>query len=396
MRRDIITVGAGRGALVAAHRVGEPSIEGLEIPDRFVQLGDGGMPQGEGGVVVRPGVGVRVQRPRVVAGDAEVLGREVISAGQSLVVGHGGGHRRGSCCGQQRFRDAAVQQPPARERRLVVHELPHLAEGEVVGGLVGRAPRSSTMPRAISSSRPLTASSSLRPLAARTTSKVKDRPMTEAVVSSCEAPSVSEARRPRSRSPTSAGAACPPRRASRYATTRNGRPSLSRNHLLGHLAGVAVRYGAGDQLTDERLRQPPEADGDTGPRSQPIRERTAERSRVGDLTGALRDDQAGSVVAAPVHEVGQHLLGGGVRPLDVVDHEHPRRRAPAVDTARAIPSRKRASAPGSSREAAGGTVGASSGTRRADSAATGGGSADSAPAVTGSARARRSRSTSGP
>ena len=80
----------------------------------------------------------------------------------------------------------------------------------------------------------------------------------------------------------------------------------------------------------------------------PSRSRSAsarrERSRVAHLAAALRDDQARPVISAAVHEVGEHLLGGVVGPLDVVDDEHARRqRSPAAATARARPSRNRAS-----------------------------------------------------
>ena len=90
---DVVAAGAGRGPLEAGDRVGEPAVERLEVADRLVELGDGGMPQGQRGVVVRPGVGVGVHRPRVVAGQAEVLGGEVVAAGLSLVVRHRGRDR---------------------------------------------------------------------------------------------------------------------------------------------------------------------------------------------------------------------------------------------------------------------------------------------------------------
>ena len=52
----------------------------------------------------------------------------------------GRGRRPGRRRGEQRLGDAVVQEPAPGERRLVVHELAHLAVGEVVGGLVRRGP----------------------------------------------------------------------------------------------------------------------------------------------------------------------------------------------------------------------------------------------------------------
>ena len=130
------------GPLVAGHGVGEAAVERLEIADRLVELGDRRVPEGQRGVVVGAGVGVGVHRPGVVAGAAEVLGGQVVAAGQALVVRHRrrdrGRRRRGPGRGQQRVGDPVVQEPAASQGGVVVHEPTDLSVGEVVGRLAGR------------------------------------------------------------------------------------------------------------------------------------------------------------------------------------------------------------------------------------------------------------------
>ena len=192
--------------------------------------------------------------------------------------------------------------------------------------------RSSTSPRAMSSSRPLTASSSLRPLAARTTSKVNERPITEAVVRSWEAPSVSEARRPRSRSPMSEGAVSPPARTSRYATTRNGRPSLSRTTSSAtRSASSSATAPATSEATAASDSRPSRMATPAPPRSRSAR--ALERGPdLAHLATALDDDQTRPVVTAPVQR-GERPPAGWRRPPTA---RH-RARAPRVPRSRPRP-----------------------------------------------------------
>ena len=124
----------------------------------------------------------------------------------------------------------------------------------------------------------------------------------------------------------------PPRRPASGVEVRDDeeRQSLAlAHHLLRHSVRVLVGHRAGDQLGD-RLRGRAARAG--WPTPAPSRSRSASARESGpgvaDLAAALGDDQARAVVAAAVHEVGEHLLGGVVRPLGVVDHEDARGRAP--------------------------------------------------------------------
>ena len=91
--------------------------------------------------------------------------------------------------------------------------------------------------------------------------------------------------------------------------------------------GVVGRHRTGHQLRHDVRREPPEADGDAGAIAEPVAEGRRERPRVAHLAAALRDDQTRPGVSASVHEVGEDLLGGGVRPLHVIHDEHARRNA---------------------------------------------------------------------
>ena len=82
-------------------------------------------------------LGVRVQRPRPVAGDAVELGRGRLVAGEREVVRD---HRRVQLAPParaERGRDAAVEEPPPRERHPFLDEDPLLLVAEVERPLVG-------------------------------------------------------------------------------------------------------------------------------------------------------------------------------------------------------------------------------------------------------------------
>ena len=115
--------------------------------------------------------------------------------------------------------------------RLLVDARAELLVREVVDGLRSRTSRTRPCPTSASSA--ATVSSSLRPLACRTLSRSKDRPMTAAAPSTCRATSPSPPSRA-SRRPRTSGAASPPPAHSPRAeprgipATNRGRPSLSR------------------------------------------------------------------------------------------------------------------------------------------------------------------------
>ena len=220
-----------------------------------------------------------------------------------------------------------VQEPAAGERRLVVHELADLTEGEVVGGLVGRG-------------------------------ALLHEPARHELVEPAHGLVVAAA----------AGGAhdvegersADDRRGGEQLGGPVGQRGQAAAQQVTDVGGSGLPAGEGVEVGDDQERQTLALSdhllGDPGRHRRPVPRRrparatnpldsrprrmatpapSRSRSASARVSGpasptsprALGDDQARPVAAAPVHEVGQHLLGGDVGPLDVVDDEHARGRA---------------------------------------------------------------------
>jgi hypothetical protein len=115
----------GRG-LVAGERVGVVASQRVQVADRGVQRAGVGMPEGEGRAQVLERLGVGEQRAGVGGGAGVGLGRLGVAAREAQVAGVR--CRRPD----ERVGRAAVQQPAAREARLLVDERTQPLVAEVV------------------------------------------------------------------------------------------------------------------------------------------------------------------------------------------------------------------------------------------------------------------------
>ncbi len=131
-----VRAAGSRRGLVAGQRRAVLAEAGPQISDRLVQRGCVGVAQGERLLIMGEGVAVCVQAPRLVAGEPRIFRGLRVLSGQTVVAGYLAEEGTGLAppeASRQRGGDAAVQETPAGQARLLVDQGPQLVVVEVVG-----------------------------------------------------------------------------------------------------------------------------------------------------------------------------------------------------------------------------------------------------------------------
>ena len=199
-------------------------------PIACVQHGRVGEAERERGAVVAERLGVRVERPRPVARDAVELGRGGLVAAEREVVRDHGGLLLAAVARAERGRDAAVQQPPPRERHALVDEAALLLVAELERPARSRrARRAPPAPRPRARPRRRCGRSRRAACRGRTSARApppRRRPGRASSPSAASRAPSSSRMPPGSGHSAASGSSRPS--ASRYSTTKKGRPPLSR------------------------------------------------------------------------------------------------------------------------------------------------------------------------
>ncbi len=123
-----------RRRLEALHGPSVLALQGLELADRLVQLRLVGVTEGQRRLEVRDRLGIREERPGVLARETVVVSRFGILPGEAIVIGDEARARAwvSPDLGGERLRGAPMEQPASSEARVRIDDVAELVVHEAV------------------------------------------------------------------------------------------------------------------------------------------------------------------------------------------------------------------------------------------------------------------------